>query len=158
MILFKDLKQGQIVHVLDRKTADYMTGKVEETPSLPHYDNRQPAMSVDVKINIKGDSRIYAIPENLSVTYAGDLCIATEQTDLVQVVDDIEKKADEAIADYPRQKEVKEKCKHLALELNPTKKAQIENEERLNRIEQQQDKMFNMLEMFMQNHKSSTSM
>lgn len=150
-MLFKDLKQGQLVHILDRKSAEYMTGKVVETPSLPHYDNRQPTMTVDVNIDIKGEKRVYAIPENLAVTYAGDLCIATEQKDLLNEVEQIEAKADEAIADYPRQQKVKEKCRQLVLDLNPSLKTQQANEARLNRLEQGQEKLLGMLERFMRN-------
>lgn len=149
-MLFKDLKQGQTIYAIDRKNAEYIEGRVEETPSLPHYDNRQPTMTVDVKLSLKGEQRVYSIPENLSVTYAGDLCIATDQKDLISIVKDMEKKADEAIADYPRQKEVKDKCKKLALDLDPSLKARMESEDRLNRLEEKQEKMYGLLERFLQ--------
>lgn len=154
MKLFKDLKQGEAVHVLDRKSAEYFVGTVEDTPSLPHYDSRLLVTTVDVRLNIKGDSRVYSIPENLSVTYSNDLCIATDQHDLIAIVDEIAAKADEAIANYPHQLEVRDKCKALALELNPERKAKQENEERMTRMEERQDKMFAMLEDFMR--KNST--
>lgn len=127
-MLFKDLKQGQQVYVLDRKLAEYYTGTVEDTPSLPHYDPRQPIMMVDIRMNIKGESRVYSIPENQSLTYTGELCISVEQRDLIPIVKEIELKADEALADYARQKKVKERCKSLILELNPELKEKRQND------------------------------
>lgn len=145
MKLFKELKKGETVHILDRKSAEYILGEVEDAPSLPHYDARQPTMAVDVKIRIKDNVRTYTIPENLSVTYASDLCIATEQSDLLVEVTSLLKKAEDSIENYPRQVEIRDRCKALMEDLNPTLKAQRENDERFKKLEEGQSELASLL-------------
>lgn len=150
MLLFKDAKQGQTIYLLNRETAEYTTGTILSTPTFPHYEPGHPTMVVDVKIKVGEKELTYSIPENLSVTYGGDWCIATDQHDLLTELDAIEAASDKAIADYDRHKERKQKCASLRPVLNPELKEKQQTEERLTRIETGMENLSTMFQQFLQ--------
>ena len=91
-MFFKDIKPNYPVYIFDKQTLEYIQGKVTSV-SLPRMqqmsngNNIMPSinsplnggvsnnamMVVDVTIDAGGRSATYSIPENLSVTYAGNL-------------------------------------------------------------------------------------
>jgi hypothetical protein len=77
---FKDVKQNYPVYILDKQNVTYKQGKVTSV-SFPHIDNTNPmAMGktvVDVAIEADGKTATYAIPDSMSIAYAGDLVLST---------------------------------------------------------------------------------
>lgn len=149
MLLFKDTKEGQNVYMFNRKSAEYKVGSVSSAPSLPHYVQNSAVLMTDVIIKVEGSEKTYSIPENLSLTYAGDWCLATEQHDLLREVEALDAQAEKQIADVPRLEEVRERCKQLKLDLNPQLKAQEETEKRFSRLESNVSELTSMMKTFM---------
>ena len=134
-MLFKELRAGQTVHMLNRMTAECKTGTVEENPSGPHYVPTQPTMMVDVTISTDGIRRTYTIPENLSVTYAEQWCICTDQADMKRELEGMQAALQKHISETPGKEKLLEKVKEKLLELNPQAKREQEYEDRLARLE-----------------------
>lgn len=155
MVLFKDTKEGQNVFLFNRDTAEYKIGTITSQPTMPHYAPSQPILMVDVTIKTDDVIKTYSIPENLSVTYAGDWCIATEQQDLLREVETLDMKAEKAISEVPKLQEIREKCKKLKLDLNPQLKIQQATEERFGRIETNMEQLSAMFREFMNTQKPS---
>lgn len=135
MILFKDLKQGHTVHFFDRKTANYEQGIIASDPSLPHYQSNMPTMVVDVAITVGSDTKTYSIPETLSTTYYGDICISTDIPSILNEVSQLSHQADTAIAALPKWEDIKQKCSSLSETLNPSVKEKKMLDERMTKIE-----------------------
>lgn len=81
---FKDVKQNYSVYILNKQDITITDGKVISV-GFPHLDlNTKPAMGqsqmvVDVTIEANSKTATYSIPENLSVTYAGDVVLSTDK-------------------------------------------------------------------------------
>ena len=78
---FKDVKQNYSVYILNKQDITITDGKVISV-GFPHLDlSTKPAMGqsqmvVDVTIEANSKTATYSIPENLSVTYAGDVVLS----------------------------------------------------------------------------------
>ena len=142
--------------MLNRDTAEYTTGTIVSTPSYPHYEPGHPTMVVDMRIKVGEIERPYSIPENLSVTYAGDWCIATDQRDLLAELDLMEQASDKGIADYERHKARKQKCIDLRPLLSPELKERKETDERIGRLETGMENLTAMFQQFIQHNQKST--
>lgn len=155
MILFKDTKEGQTVYLFNRNNADYKQGIISSAPTIPHYVPNQPVLMTDVSIKVEDEEKVYSIPENLSLTYAGDLCIATEQQDLLREIDSLDAKAEKTLNDVPRLQDIRERCKQLKLDLNPQLKSQLETEKRFEKLESNIGELSSMFKEFMRTQKTT---
>lgn len=156
MVLFKDAKEGQTVYLFNRNNAEYKEGVVSTVPTMPHYVPGQAVMMTDVSIKVEDSEKVYSIPENLSLTYAGDWCLATEQQDLLREIESLDAKAEKTINDVPRLEQIRDKCKKLKLDLNPQLKAQIDNERRFDKIEKNMEDLSSMFKEFMRTQQKPT--
>lgn len=143
---FKDIKQGYSVYILDKQNMTITEGKVI-TVGFPHVDmNNKPQtgvsqMVVDVTIESSQKTATYSIPENLSITYAGDIVLSVDKQSLSYEVQSMKTQAEKIIESVPKQKEIVEKANVLLSELNPEYKEKKENEQRFNRIEDSINKL-----------------
>lgn len=73
------------------------------------------------RCNIEANSKTatYSIPENLSVTYAGDVVLSTDKQGLMAEVEQMKNTAEKILESVPKQKEVVDKTTVLLSELNP---------------------------------------
>lgn len=75
-MLFKDIKQNYPVYILNKQDLSLIQGKAVQVP-FPRIEMNQKTgkteMVIDITIEANGKTATYIIPENLSVTYAGDL-------------------------------------------------------------------------------------
>lgn len=147
--LFKNAKVGQLIHILDRKTAQYYTGKVEQPVGAPHFDASNPTLMVDVVINVDGQTRTYSIPENLSATYAGDWCLSTDTSDLLSELDQMEIQGEKTLQDVPRIEKMLEAIKERKLQLNPSLKEKKEQDDRMMKLENSVQNLTDMFRKFM---------
>lgn len=83
----------------------------------------------------------YSIPENLSVTYAGDVVLSTDKQGLMAEVEQMKNTAEKILESVPKQKEVVDKTTALLSELNPVYKEKKETEQRFSKIEESISRM-----------------
>lgn len=151
-MLFKDIKQNYPVFILNKQDVTFSQGKVTSV-SLPHMDNSNPMVMgksvIDVAIETEGKSATYAIPENLSIVYAGDIVLSTDRDGIMREVEAMKASAEQAIKNVERQKMIVEKSTSLLTELNPVFKEKQENEQRMTKMENSIEELKNMFAGFM---------
>lgn len=145
---FKDLKQNYPVYILDKQTLTLTQGKAVAV-GFPRMEMNPAAgksgMVVDVSIVADGKTANYVIPENLSVTYAGNLVLSVDRQGLAGEVESMKVTAEQAIASVEQQKQILEKSTTLLAELNPTCREKQETEQRFSKIEASMGELKDML-------------
>lgn len=137
------MRQNSSIYILDKSNIVVKTGKITSV-SFPKMEYNpqtgQQQMMITFGIEVEGKSSTYAIPETLTVTYAGDLVIATEKTALLNEIEMMNNAAIQFLNSVDnlieQNKGVKEKTSALLSELNPAFKEKQETEKRFNGIEQ----------------------
>ena len=139
-MLFKDIKQNYPVYILDKQDLSVIQGKATSV-SFPRMDMNpkigKTEMVVDVTIEVNGKTGTYTIPENLSVTYAGNLVLSTDKQGLSGEIESMKNNAEQILASVDRQKEILNKASSLLAELNPVYREKQETEKRFGVIETQ---------------------
>lgn len=147
-MLFKDVKQNYPVFILDKQNVKFTQGKVQSV-SFPHMDNSAPIgmnkTVIDVVIEADGKSATYAMPENLSIVYAGDIVLSTDKDGIVREIEAMKMSAEQVLNSVDRQREIVEKSSQLLVELNPEFKAKQENEQRLSSLESSMKELKDMM-------------
>lgn len=143
-MLFKDVKQNYPVYILNKRDVTIAQGKVTNV-SFPHIDTNAPyrmqtspaqaQMVVDVSIEAEGKTATYTIPENLAITYAGDLVLSTDKASLVNEIEALKNSAEQIIASVEHNKSIVEKATTLLSDMNPVYKEKQETEKRLTKME-----------------------
>lgn len=150
---FKDIKQGYSVYMLDKQNMTITEGKVI-TVGFPHVDinsKQQPGISqmvVDITIESNSKTATYSIPENLSITYAGDIVLSVDKQGLQYEVQSMKTQAEKIIKSVPKQREIVDKATTLLSDLNPAYKEKKENDQRFSRIEDSINKLENTVTNF----------
>ena len=137
-MLFKDIKQDYPIFILDKQELEIRYGKatnvgfsrVDVNPKTGKSE-----MVIDIAIEVEGKTDNYTIPENLSVTYAGNLVLSTSQQGLLGEVKSLQNAADQYFAAESYQKRVKDKSPMLVAELDPSFREKQEIEKRFGKIE-----------------------
>ena len=136
---FKDIKQNYPVYVLNKQDLTISAGKVTAV-SFPHFDmnpkSTKTEMVIDVTIDVNGKTATYTIPENLSVTFAGELVLATDKLSLANEIEALRNQAEQILASVDKQKQILAKSTELLSELNPIYKEKQETEKRFNVVGQ----------------------
>lgn len=139
-MIFKDIKQGNTVYMLDK--GQLTTKCCRVTATAPHlsagigtFTQAQGQLMVDVTIDDGGKTTTFTIPENLAVTFAGDLVLATSQQGLSSEVERMKAEGERILASVERQKSVIEKSGELLARLNPQYREKQETEKRFRGIE-----------------------
>lgn len=141
-MIFKDLKQGNSVYILDRENFEYKEGKVVFSSS-PYIDNQHrqvsPTMVIDFKILVEGKEVSYTIPDSLFICYTNNLAISVDKESLAKEIESIKIEAENFLASVDQKKakneKILEKASDLLAELNPMFKQKIEMENRFEKIE-----------------------
>lgn len=149
-MLFKDIKQNYSVHILDKDKLTLSDGKAI-TVGFPRYDLTAKSTVVDITVDVNGSTATYAIPESLSVTYAGNLVLSTDKEGLVREIEAMKTSAEQILASVDHQKEVIEKSSALLSELNPQFKEKQETEKRFANIESSVHKIEELVTNFINN-------
>lgn len=149
-MLFKDIKQNYSVYVLDKDKLSLSDGKAV-TVGFPRYDLAAKSTVIDVTLDVNGKTATYAIPENLSVTYAGNLVLSTDKEGLVREIEAMKTSAEQVLASVDHQKEIIEKSSGLLSELNPQFKERQETEKRFANIESSVNKIEELVTNFINN-------
>lgn len=149
-MLFKDIKQNYSVHILNKDKLTLSDGKAI-TVGFPRYDLTAKSTVVDITLDVNGSTATYAIPESLSVTYAGNLVLSTDKEGLVREIEAMKTSAEQILASVDHQKEVIEKSSALLSELNPQFKEKQETEKRFANIESSVHKIEELVTNFINN-------
>lgn len=161
---WQDVKQNYSVYILNKQDITITDGKVISV-GFPHLDlSTKPAMGqsqmvVDVTIEANSKTATYSIPENLSVTYAGDVVLSTDKQGLMAEVEQMKNTAEKILESVPKQKEVVDKTTVLLSELNPVYKEKKETEQRFSKIEESISRMESTVNNFINsfNHAQGNS-
>lgn len=150
---FKELKQNYPVYILDKQSMEFRQGKAVAV-SFPRMDVAAGAgraqTVVDVTVEEGGKTATYAIPESLSVTYAGSLVLSTDRDGLAREVEAMKSEAEQAVASVDRHREVAAKASALLAELSPAYRERAEADERFGRLEKSVADMGATLERMME--------
>ena len=119
-MIFRDIKQHNKVYILDKVNVTIDEGIVTAV-GIPQ-PNLEGKIVIDVTINVKDKQATYTIPEQLSVTRANNLVLATDQKDLIQELETMKTNAKLIIDSVETQKTILQKADKLLLELNPVLK------------------------------------
>lgn len=135
---FRETKINDTIHILNKDRMALQQGRV--TATAPHLDNTYNTMAAgqmmrDITIEVDGKNTTYTIPENLAVTYAGSIVLATSQQGLATEVERLKSEAEQALAMMEHHKMIVEKSSGLLAELNPHIREKMENEQRFKSIE-----------------------
>lgn len=150
---FKDIKENNVVYILDKNNLQVIKAKVKNSP-IPKIDMNKPnlglsnsSLVVDLDLEINGKVTQYTIPESLEVTYTSTgLVLATESSKLIPEVESMAKEAKETLAKEDYFKSVLEKSSSLLAELNPQLKERQETDRRLNLLEDKLSKVLTAVE------------
>lgn len=150
---FKDIKENNVVYILDKNNLQVIKAKVKNSP-IPKIDMNKPnlglsnsSLVVDLDLEINGKVTQYTIPESLEVTYTSTgLVLATESSKLIPEVEAMAKEAKDTLAKEAYFKKVLEKSSGLLAELNPQLKERQETDRRLNLLEDKLSKVLTAVE------------
>lgn len=145
-MLFKDLKPGHPVYMLDKsgemKTAVGKTVHVgdpyfPQTPggAYPNYQTGQ--RMVDVTVEAGGKSSTYAIPESSSLTYAKDMVLSTDRDGILREVEAVKNQNEEELRKVEQRQAAVASCERILEEWNPAFAEKKENEKRISGLESQ---------------------
>lgn len=162
-MLFKDVKQNYTVYILDKQDMNISQAKVSAV-GFPRMDIMQNAPNtqtvIDITLDSNGKIATYTIPENLSVTYAGNIVLSTDKDGLMHEIEAMKNNAEQVIASVDKQKQILEKANTLLSELNPVYKEKKETDLRFSKIENSISEMKDMFANFLNTyrHESNNNM
>lgn len=148
-ITFKEIKRGFPVFILHKNGENVKAaeGKVTNV-SDPHMPQNNPFSStspssfsqmqqlmIDVTIEEEGETKTYCIPENLSVTYAGDIILATERDGIIREVQALISQDDEHIKAVPMHEKRRAACSSILEQWDTAYKERKDNDKRFKGIE-----------------------
>lgn len=139
--MFRDLKQNQHVYLLRRNDGLHVSeGKVISV-SPPHIDPTKIGsvnqMLVDVTIEENGKTKMFQIPDNLSVAYCenNELTISSDRDCFVREVESIKSQAQAVLDSVDRNKATIQQADKILSEYSPAFKEKRESDERFSRME-----------------------
>ena len=154
---FKDIKQGYPVYILDKSNLNFSQGKTTAVSFSRMGVNQKTGkaeMVRDITIEADDKTATYTIPEELSVTYAGNLVLSTDKQGLINDVNAVQSRAEQILAQREEAETLLAKAPGLLAELNPVYKEKQETEKRFSKIEDTIAEMKDMLSGFIKEFKS----
>lgn len=153
-MLFKDVKQNYPVYVLDKQELTISQGKVQSVgfPRMDMIHSNTSSLVVDITIEVDNKTATYTIPENLSITYAGNIVLSTDKEGLTHEIEAMRNSAEQVINSVDKQKEILEKSTKLLSELNPAYKEKQEADMRFSSLESQIGEIKEMFANFVKQH------
>lgn len=159
-MLFKDVKQNYTVYILDKQDMNISQAKVSAV-GFPRMDIMQNTHNtqtvVDITLDSNGKIATYTIPENLSVTYAGNIVLSTDKDGLMHEIEAMKNNAEQVLASVDKQKQILDKANTLLSELNPVYKEKKETDLRFSKIENSISEMKDMFANFLNTYKHESN-
>ena len=154
--MFSGLRQGTILHILD-KTGEpkVVTGYVENvTAPHPMYKTYNPAVSfgtnlqsvVDIIVKIGNEKKEFVgIPSNSTIHSYGDYVISETKEGMIQEVDAMLQNSKSVLASVEQHKTNIEACENILKQLNPVYAKEQERDDAINDISGRMDRMEDVL-------------
>lgn len=142
-MLFKDLKPGHIIYVMDRETLDIKKGNVTNI-TAPHMEakmNTPCQLVVDVTAKVGDELVTYITPDGTSVSYFGNLVISPEKRHILSEVNSIMAQCEQLLSSVDATKVKLKKCKSAVSELDDAFREKQYMEDRFASIENSQREM-----------------
>ncbi len=160
-MLFKDMKPGYPVYMLNKESVKTVTGKVVNV-SQPRFANQLSAngnfqataqLYVDVTLEVDGQTKTYSIPDTLSVTYAGDIVLSVDRDGILRDVEAMKSQSEEALRDVDKHKATVASCEKILEEWNPVFAEKKRQDERICGLENEVKGLGTMLRDFINEFK-----
>ncbi len=154
--MFSGLRQGTVLHILD-KTGEpkVVTGYVENvTAPHPMYKTYNPAVSfgtnlqsvVDIIVKIGNEKKEFVgIPSNSTIHSYGDYVISETKEGMIQEVDAMLQNSKSVLASVEQHKTNIEACENILKQLNPVYAKEQERDDAINDISGRMDRMEDVL-------------
>lgn len=154
--MFSGLRQGTVLHILD-KTGEpkVVTGYVENvTAPHPMYKTYNPAVSfgtnlqsvVDIIVKIGNEKKEFVgIPSNSTIHSYGDYVISETKEGMIQEVDAMLQNSKSVLASIEQHKTNIEACENILKQLNPVYAKEQERDDAINDISGRMDRMEDVL-------------
>lgn len=144
-MIFKELKSGYPIYLLERSTMRYEQGKVMNV-GTPHPDVSQVASTlpmggygkllVDVCVQTTdGKQNTYSFADTEQTAYAGSLLLATSKDGVISEVTALKSQAEAALSKVDEQRDMVTKCEALLRELDTAYKERQATEARFEKLE-----------------------
>ena len=153
-MLFKDMKPGYPVYLLDKETIKTATGKIVNV-GQPHFPNpmagnlsQTTQMLVDVTVESDRQTRTYSIPDTLSVTYAGTLVLSTDREGILRDVEAMKSRSEEVLKEVEKHRYTITECDKILEEWNPAFAEKKRQDERISGLESEVKGLGSMLREF----------
>lgn len=137
-MLFKDLKTGYPIFILDRNEIKVSQGKVVNV-GLPHLDTHYGStaeMVVDLTIENDGQTKTFSFKDGTEVGYINNLVISAGREGILREVEAIKVQAEQALSQVETNRQNLDKCTVILSDFNPAFKKEKETEERFQKLEQ----------------------
>ena len=142
-MIFKELKKGLPVYILNKNNLDYNQGKVIQDATPPRIGPTfGQGLLTDVSIESGGITKIWTLPADQKVAEMqndSDTIIAIDKSTILAMIKSIHGECESYLEGVPHYEEKLEKAKALIAELDQTYKQQQQTEERFTKIEQSID-------------------
>ena len=147
-MIFKELKPGYSIYLLNSQTAEVGTGTVTFV-GQPHVTqdkkklyNGQLMMVIDVTANFGGKTQTIELQDSVSQTMSDDgvLLITPNKEDVVNGIRMLQTRSDEALRQIPMHEEIKKKCSAWLKENDPVYQQNVAYEKRLEEMQSLIDK------------------
>jgi chaperonin cofactor prefoldin len=152
-MIFKELRQNNTVYMLDKREGmKYTQGKVLNV-GQPRIDTQLPTPGtmqmpqtvVDVTIEANGKTETYKFPDNVGVAAVGSVLFSTDKEGVLKEVQATISDCEQYLSQVDAKKEMLEQGKSLIAELDTTFKEKQEIENRISKIEKQQEEHISIL-------------
>ena len=140
MMLFKDIKPGNMLYILSKDGS--VTVKQCKVKTAERSKEQSPSIgignmvnNIDITVEHDGKLTTYTTQENLSKCYAGTSVISTNKEDVVDELEKIKDESEDAIRNHEIHEVRIKECDELIEQYNPIAAKNKEQEKRLDSIE-----------------------
>lgn len=142
-MLFKELKQGYPIYILDCNKIEVGTGTVTYV-GTPHITQDKTKIAkgqlqsvIDVTANFGGKTQSIELTDSLSQTMSNDgsMLITPNKEDVVNGVRMLQARSEEALRLMPMHEDIKKKCAALLQNIDPVYQQNVAYEKRLNEMQ-----------------------
>jgi len=160
-MLFRDLKSGYPIYIINRVDVTITQGKVTNI-GFPHFDanyNNGSDMVVDFAIDWNGQSKTFTMKDSLEVGYSdnGDIIVTPNRESVIREIEAMKTQSEEALSMVDTHKSRVEKCSVLLSEFDPVFRDKKENETRFNNLENSMGKLEQMMATLLSELKSKNN-
>lgn len=137
-MLFKEIKPGNAVYILDRNAVEAEKGTVSNV--TPPHVSTQPGvigMFVDITVNTAKGNPTYIVNDNAVTAYAdnNNVIITTDVNNVLAELRAIKGRSEAVIGNIDKYKADIAKCDNLLADLDPVFKKERDNEIRFTKLE-----------------------